>query len=295
MRLLRTLFSYGAALGLRGVETLGKLGLYIYAAHVLGAHDAGLFFLCLTWIGLAATIARLGLDKAMTRHIAAELAVGDGPAARRVLIYGLSVSGAAALLAAGLTAVIAQPAATHLFSLSGLGLPLMLSAIVILPQTLAFALGAALAGLGRGVAAQLVQNALWPVLTFLALLLWIDSIDGLILALGVSLAISCLLGFALLLRDRHRLAETHPQASPPDPMPGLWETALPLMTVEITQVVLASLPVLVLGIVADAATVGAFSIASRISMLVWVIIISIATLAAPRFASLHRLGRIEEL
>lgn len=294
-RSLRSLVHYGAGLGMRGIETLGKLGLYVYAGHKLGAHDAGLFFLCLTWIGLAATAARLGLDKAMTRHIAAELAVGDGPRARAALRYGLGLTALAAVAAAGLTALIARPAAAHIFTLPDLAVPLLLSAAVIVPQTLAFSLGAALAGFGRGVAAQLVQNALWPALTFAALILWIDDIAGLILVLAAALTASCLLGFALLLRERARLRERQPRDTAVAPMPGLWETALPLLTVEVTQVALASLPVLILGMIAEAATVGAFSMASRISMLIWVVIISIGTLAAPRFAGLHRLGQIGEL
>ncbi|MDQ2104351.1 hypothetical protein QSG27_16750, partial [Azospirillum sp. C340-1] len=76
---------YAAGLGLRGVEVAGKLGLYVIAARSLGVHEAGLFFLCLTWIGLASTVARLGLERAVTRHIAAELAVGQGRAAGRAL------------------------------------------------------------------------------------------------------------------------------------------------------------------------------------------------------------------
>ncbi|MBC7135326.1 MAG: oligosaccharide flippase family protein [Oceanibaculum nanhaiense] len=302
------LLRYAAGLGVRGVETIGKLGLYVAVGVRLGAHDAGLFFLCLTWIGVVSTAARLGLDRAMTRHIAAELAVGDGRAARAALLQGLGLTSLAALAAALLTVLVAEVAAVRLFGFPDLAWPLYLSALVLVPQTLAFSLGAALAGFGRGVAAQIVQNALWPVLTLAALLAMPvaqegGSLDGLIVALGVALAASCVLGGFILLLERGRLRTAPEQsadgapASPPETeaLPSLWTTARPLLVVELTQVGLSGLPVFLLGMAADAATVGAFSIASRISMLIWVIIISIGTLAAPRYAALYRLGEMDQL
>lgn len=288
------LLRYAAGLGVRGVETAGKLGLYVAVGVRFGAHDAGLFFLCLTWIGIVSTAARLGLDRAMTRHIAAELAVGDGRAARSALVRGLALTTLAALAAALLTVLVAEVVAVRLFGFPDLAWPLYLSALVLVPQTLAFSLGAALAGFGRGVAAQIVQNALWPVLTLAALLAMPAALDGLIIALAAALAASCLLGGLIVLRERERLRAV-PARAGTDPLPGLWTTARPLLVVEIIQVGLSGLPVLVLGMAADAATVGAFSIASRISMLIWVIIISIGTLAAPRYAALHRLGDAEGL
>ncbi|MCH2394954.1 MATE family efflux transporter [Oceanibaculum sp.] len=283
------LWRYAAGLGVRGVETIGKLGLYVAVGARLGAHDAGLFFLCLTWIGIVSTVARLGFDRAMTRHIAAELAVGNGRAARAALVQGLALTTLASVAAALLTVLVADLAAVRLFGFPDLAWPLYLSALVLVPQTLAFSLGAALAGFGRGVAAQVVQNALWPVVTLAALLALPIAVEGVIVALGAALAASCLLGGAILLRERGRL-RTIPAQPAAEALPSLWATARPLLVVEITQVGLSGLPVFVLGMVADAATVGAFSIASRISMLIWVIIISIGTLAAPRYAALYRLG-----
>lgn len=298
-----TLLRYAAGLGVRGIETVGKLGLYVVVGMRLGAHDAGLFFLCLTWIGVVSTGARLGLDRAMTRHIAAELAVGNGRAARAALLQGLALTTLAALVAALLTVLVADVAAMRLFGFPDLAWPLYLSALVLVPQTLAFSLGAALAGFGRGVAAQIVQGALWPMLTLAALLAMPTALDGLIVALGAALAASCLLGGLILLRERGRLRMSPVLAAQGEPtspaaaeaLPSLWTTARPLLVVEISQVGLSGLPVFLLGMVADAATVGAFSIASRISMLIWVIIISIGTIAAPRYAALYRLGKMDEL
>lgn len=288
-----TLARYATGLGLRGVEVAGKLGLYIVAARSLGAHDAGLFFLCLTWVGLASTVARLGLERAITRHLAAELAVGRGRAAGRDLRTALLWTGAAAAVAALITAAVAGPAAHLLFGAPDLEAPLRLSAAALVPQTLTITVGYALAGMKRGVAAQFVQNALWPVLTLAALLAGVATVEGILLTLAAVLALSFLVGLALLARDRGRFTDgpaTHDAA-----LPSLWRTAMPLFVVELVQVSLASLPVLALGVFVDAASVGAFSVANRISMLIWVIIISIGTFASPAYAELHRRGEMERL
>ena len=114
--LVRTFGHYAAGLGVRGFEVLGKLGLYILAAAALGAHDAGLFFLCITWVGLLSTIARAGFERAMTRHIAAEIAVGRGRAAGRAMRTGMSVHVATGVAAALFTWATADFVAGSVFS-----------------------------------------------------------------------------------------------------------------------------------------------------------------------------------
>ena len=291
------LVSYGvylAGLITRGVELVGKLGLYMLAARVLGAHDAGLFFLCITWVSLIATVARTGFEKASTRHIAAELAVGDGRAALRAMIFSMIWASAGGLIAAAITYAAAEPISVHLFSEPDLVRALALSAIVIVPQNLCIMFGHALAGLKRGIASQLVQNALWPVLTLSALALGVHQLDGLLYALAGSMMLASLLGLVLVLR-RWRVFSVRRAIGAGIALPPLWKTALPLAVVEINQIALSSIPVLVLGMFASAADVGAFSVAMRISLLIWVVIISIGTIAAPMFAEHHRLGELREL
>jgi O-antigen/teichoic acid export membrane protein len=71
-------------------------------------------------------------------------------------------------------------------------------------------------------------------------------------------------------------------------LPSLWQTATPFLVIELVQVTLLSTPVLVLGAFANAAVVSAFSIVSRLTMLINTILVSIAMIAAPAFTSHHR-------
>lgn len=302
MAMVPILWVYGIGIGVRGLEVGGKLGLYMLTARWLGAFDAGLFFIGLTWVGLASTIARMGLERALTRHLAAELAIGNRKAARADLITGLVWTTLAAALIAALTAISAQPIAEYIFSEPRMTIALQLSAIAIVPQTLTVVAGNALAGLQRGIMAQLIPNSLWPVLTLLALLLGARDLNALLVSLTIAMLASGVLGLIIIARhpelkrisDNEKVSLAAPENSY-DPLPGLWRTAMPLAVVEIVQVSIASLPVLALGVFEDPATVGAFSIAQRISMLIWVVILSIGTISSPAFAAHYRHHDLEGL
>ena len=286
---------YLAVLGVRALEVVGKLALYMLAARALGAAEAGLFFICITWSGLASAAARMGFERAMTRHIAAELAIGAPKLARAALLLGVLVTLLGGAVAAIATFALALPAALYVFRQPELAWPLALSAAAVVPQTLMVVAGSVLAGLNRGVASQVVQNALWPLLTLAALGLGARSVEALLLAMAAAMMISTVTGIALVAIRRDVFSGRESRSTETKTLPALWRTALPLGVVELIQISLAAVPVLVLGVFADPASVGAFSVANRISMMVWVVIISIGTVAAARFAEHHRRGELAEL
>lgn len=295
LRLLLAHWAFGAALVVRGLEVVGKLGLYMLTARILGVFEAGLFFLCNTWVSAAATVARGGFEKAVMRHIAAELAVGRGPDARRALLNGtlwVTIGGLAVSIG---TVAAAEPLATYVFKEHALTVPLMISAASILPQTLCIFAAHALTGFHRGVAGQFVQNGLWPILTFGALAVGVHSLHGILYALAFANIASAALGLWLLLGERAKLRVTEPRDGPVERLPALWRTAWPLAIVENVQAALNSIPTMVLAAYASAAAVGAFSVASRITVLIWVVIIAISTIAAPSFAAAHRTGDFDQL
>lgn len=294
-RLVATYAPYAGGLLARGVELVAKLGLYMLAARILGAHEAGLYFLCMTWVGLAATIARAGFEKAVVRHMAGDLAIGRRSQARAAMFIGFGATTLGGIFATLATLLLAGPSALHVFDDPDLTRPLLIAASAILPQAVCYYAAHVLLGHGRSVAGQWVQNAAWPAFALLAMLAGVHSLDGMLYALTASNLASALLGIVLIWRTR---PTPPPLGAAPDKsaaLPALWRTALPLGMVEVVQVSLNSVPLLLLAAFATAADVGAFSVASRLSMLIWVVIISIGSIAAPRFASLHRRGEWEAL
>ncbi len=290
----RDLGHYAAALGVRGLEVLGKFGLYFIAARTLGAAEAGLMFFCLTWVNLASAVARLGLERAMTRHIAAELAVGQACAARRTLRRGLGITLASALGWAALTAVAAGPASRHVFGQPDLAAPLLVSSLLLVSQTLVIALGAALTGLKRGALGQLISTALPPGLVLLAMLAGLRGLNDVLLAYAASCGATGLYAAVVLLRLARAMI-AFPAPAGTKPLPSLLRTAAPFLAVEIAGSALVTFPLLLLAAFASPTEVGAFSMASRISSLVGTLLVSIGSIAAPRFAELHRSGAFARL
>ncbi len=281
---------YLGALASRGMEAVSKFGLYMLAARLMGGHESGLFFLCLTWVNLVSTAARMGLERAMARHIAAELAIGRGDSARRVLVTGLAWTALGSLAAGIATFVLAPFAARMMFHAPDLQRPLQIAALILPPQTLAFSIGFALIGLNRGASAQVIQSALPPVLSLVALLAGCNRVDTLLVAYAGSYTICCGIGVVLLRREWVNAMLERPDTSgvPHEVLPSLGATARPFLVIELTQSALLSLPVLVLGAFGDATSVAALSIVSRLTMLINTILVGVATIAAPAFARHHR-------
>ena len=293
----RSLLRYLGALAARGTEVIGKFGLYVLAARQMGGTESGLFFLCLTWVNLGSTAARLGLERAMARHVGAELATGNSAEAKRVVKAGLGWTAMSSVVACLATMVVARPAALVIFHLPELAEPLRIAALILPSQSLAFALGFILIGMGRGVSGQMVQSALPPVLSLCALVAGLRHVDAVLTAYAVSYSFCCCLGAALLLYEWDHGMAKGPEANraAAEPLQPLRKTAREFLVVELVQSALLSLPVLVLGMFADAIAVSAFSVAFRITSMVNTILISLAMIGAPAFARHHRLREYEEL
>ncbi|UPY35789.1 oligosaccharide flippase family protein [Sediminicoccus sp. KRV36] len=286
--IISSLIRLGLGLGTRGLEILGKLGLYVLVAQSLGLAEAGLYFIALAWSGVGGTLGRFGLERAAMARIPAELAVNDGAAALRVvrrvlggtLLGGCLVGGVTSLAGPGLAhALLGQPALAPVLLLTG-GL--------VLADALAISAGCILASLHRNVAAQLTGTSLWPILTLTALWLWPapDLRDVLMLTILARFA-TVGMGLAIIWAGRMRFAVVCPGAA--TAARPLLRLALPLLGVELVQVSLVTMPTLILAAFATPEAVAYFSMASRLSVLTWVILLSVATIASPRMAEQFRL------
>lgn len=279
------------SLGARALEAAAKFGLYALAARSLGGHDAGRFFLALSVIHIVSTIARLGLEKPLTRHVAAEIAIGDLNAAMRAGLTGTRAILAASFAAAaclGLSAPLISDGWLHQADMVP---ALMLAALIVPVQNLAYALAYVLVGLERSAAAQMVMNALAPTLSLLALLTGANTLDRLLGAYAAAFGLCAVLGLILVAIEARALrARSTGRIEATDGLPSLWHGARPLLIVEVSQAALLSVPVLILGAFADATSVSVFSICSRLSMLVTTVVLSLGAMSAPAFARHHRLG-----
>jgi O-antigen/teichoic acid export membrane protein len=290
-------FVASSVLGLliRGVEVAAKLALYMLAGRILSVSQSGWLFLGMTWAMLASTVARLGVEKALSRLVAAELALGQGRSAGRAILRGAVTSLAAGLLIGAITFLTAPLSATLLFH-DPQSEPALRSVALLIPAfSLATTFAYVLVGLHRPLLSQVLINLSWPAGMLLALLLGASRASQLLLIMATTQFGAVAVSLVAIFFDRGQLAEDRPLPEGAARLPGLFATAWPLYAVELVQVSIQSLPTLALGVFTDPRSVSIYSIAQRAATLVAAVLLSLATLASPRFAALHRVGDRLEL
>lgn len=271
---------------MKAIEAGAKFLFNVVIARQLGAAGAGLFFIAFTVVTIVATIGRFGFDRALLRDVAASSAQGDWgrlrDGARRgpALVLGIA---AAATLATWLGA----PAlAEHVFGKPDLAPVLAWGSLAIVPFAMLVTYSEMLRGLKRMFECQLVIGSLWPLGACFALVVLPASLHSAALAMAGAMGFAAIVGFVLF---RRRLAAL-PAASPTGNFATLARPAWPMFGVALIQILLTSLPLLVLGVHGSAAETGIFGAANRTSVLITVVLATVNAIAAPKIAALYRQG-----
>lgn len=285
---LTTLIKYGVGLSVRGLEVAAKFGLYALAARLLGGPGSGIFFLCLTLLHLVTTAARLGTERPIARNVAAYLAGGQTDLAGRTILRALGLTFATGLIAAVAVFLTAHWQAASAYHQPEAEPALRLLALAIPAQVLAYTCGYILIGLERGAAAQLLMNAVAPLVTLAALVLGVRSLDQALVVYAGAYWACVLAGLVLIWRAWSRVPRGAP-VTRSDVLPSLLQSSRQFYIVELLQATLIAAPVIVLARFAEATAVSQFSVANRLSMLVSAMVMSMGAMAAPTLAQRHRL------
>jgi O-antigen/teichoic acid export membrane protein len=273
------------SVGVRLIDLPSRYGFHLLVAAELGVIQTGGFYIVFSTMIALAGFGRLGIDRALTRQIARDIAsarFGEvRPAIRRALLLVLCASAiVSVILAAG-----AIPFAQFILKKPELAGPLALGALAIIPQNLGAALAGALAGLQRIGFSQMIYSWLWPAMFCLATAITGLTVTGALILIAASFAATALCGGLLLWRFLRLVP--HTSTEPPGPPPQFLKQGLSLFTLEVTQLLIASAPAIVLGIVASSRQTGLFALAWRVALIVNLLISGVAGMAAPKFAELY--------
>ena len=280
-----------ATAGTRLLDLPFRYGLHLLIAARLSIGDVGAFYIVFSVMTLLSGFGRLGVDRAITREVAAALGRDLPESARRVVRRGFLIAAVNSGAVTALLALLAQPIAVHVLHKPVLTLPLVLGALSILPQNLANAAAGALAGLGRVATSQMIYAWLWPGLFCVgALLVPLTLERTLVLILG-SMVVSAVLGVGLMLRV---LPVVHREAAPAT-LHSLASLGAQLFSLELLQLAISSAPPFVLGIVASTAEVGRYALAWRIVLLLNLLVSAMAAVASPQFARASSTGDFDTM
>ena len=275
------------SLSMRLLDLPSRYGFHLLIAAALGVIDTGRFYIVFSVMTTLAGFGRLGVDQALTRQLAMDLATGSPGGVRAAIWRALRLTLLASAAVTILLVAGAAPFAHIVLHKPDLAVPLALGALALIPQNLGAALAGALAGLQRIGYSQTVYSWLWPAIFCLVaipmhLAGWLTVSSTLIL-IAVSFALAAAAGGILLKRSLAAVPATG-HAPPPSP---LLRPGLSLFTLEITKLLITSAPAIVLGIVASAHDTGLFALTWRMALAINLLISGVTGMALPKFASLH--------
>lgn len=279
---------------LRVVGAVVGFGFNVLLARALGADGAGIYFLALTVMTMAAVVARLGLDNTMLRRVAAAADRGDWAEAAGVYrtAMGMSLVGGAVL--AAVLFLLAPLLAAHVFRLPGLAPTFRIMVLAVPVFALLTLQAEAIKARRQVAAATFLQGVGVPLVGLAALGLLFVRIDSPVWVAAVylgSTALNLALGAGIWRRGRRGLGGAPVAVAPRT----LLATSLPLLGVAVLALVTSWAGTLALGMGATAADVGHFGAAQRCAVLTSFILVAVSSIASPRFAALHEQGRTAEL
>ncbi|WP_155803353.1 lipopolysaccharide biosynthesis protein [Bordetella sp. FB-8] len=284
-----------ASLSVRLLDLPSRYGFHLLVAVALGVVDTGRFYIVYSMTVALAGFGRLGLDMALTRQIAMDMASDRPAAVRPVIRRGLILVLVASTCVSVLLAAGASLFAVHVLKKSELAVPLALGALTLIPQNLGAALAGALAGLQRVSRSQMIYSWLWPAIFCVAAiplsLAHLLTVNNTLILTAASFAVAALVGAVLLQRALPEARAEQPATG----VPALLKPGLSFFSLEVTKLLLTSAPAIVLGIVATDRDAGLFALTWRMALAINMLISGVAGMAVPRFAELYTRGNAQAL
>lgn len=277
------------SLSVRLLDLPFRYGFHLLIAASLDVSDTGKFYIVFSVMTALAGFGRLGIDQALTRQLAIDIASERYKATRATIKHSLLIVLLASSSTTVLLALSANYIANEILNKPDLTLPLILGALTLIPQNIGAVFAGALAGLHRVGFSQAIYSWLWPaifcLITFPAIVTESLTVNLTLVLIAVSFVLTAVMGAALLwfVLSKQPSLVHQPEVSPP----ALFRPGLSLFTLEITKLLLATAPAIVLGIYATEHDVGLFALAWRIALIVNLLISGVTAMAVPRFAALH--------
>jgi O-antigen/teichoic acid export membrane protein len=273
-----------------GLSMLLTTAYQVVIARHLGPAGMGLFVLGLAISTLLAEACDLGLDYGVLRFGGIAHGAQDAGRFRAVVVRALLGTAVAGGAAAALLATGGQLVA-RLFGKPELESVLMPLALAVPCTGGAEVARASLRALGRALPSVASDSMAAPALR-LATGAWAVAVapSPRSAAFAYAGTEAAVLAVTLLM-----LWHVLPRGGRPGPVPGLFRFSLPMSLNRVILYTNNQTEVIVLGLLAPAATVGIFGVAKRLSMIIGALLASVTVLFNPMAADLHHRGRTGEL
>jgi O-antigen/teichoic acid export membrane protein len=283
---------------LRGASIAGVLkvlsavftfGLSVALGRMLGAEEAGIYFLALTTATIAATVGRLGLDSAVIRFVSAGSTRNSWGEVRAVYRSTIAIGLTSSVVVVLGLILTADYVAGSVFEIPRLSGPIRLMAIAVVPLALNILISRALQGLSQIRDSVLVFSILPSGIALFGTLLLARrlGVEGAIAAYVVGVTASAIYGEYAWRRSLAKRANTKAPLAGHSATTDLLRSGPPLLIGALLQLVVQMTGTLMLGIWADTRDVSIFAVAWRTAILINFVLIAVNAIAQPKFAELY--------
>jgi O-antigen/teichoic acid export membrane protein len=276
------------ALLLKIVGGLLTFCFYVAIGRLLGARQAGTYFLALTVITVAAVVGRAGLDGTLLRLIAGNAALADWAAVKGAFEKGITIALAVSSVATVVTMALAPWLAEALFSTPELTRLIRWMALSVVPLALVTLVARAVQGIRRIADATLINDVAVPALSLVGFGILVPGwgVLGAVAAYTLAAFAALPIGLWLWRRATPQLNGVIGNIS----TERVLQSSMPLLWVSCLQMIMLWSSTVALGTWATSVDVGLFSAANRTATLISLILWAVNSIAAPKFAALHRQG-----
>lgn len=262
-------------------------------ARTLGAEGAGLYFLALTVTTIATVFGRMGLDNTLLRFTAANAAVKDWKAVKGVYKSGMGLALIASFFSATVMFLLAPLLAEKVFQKSELVSPMRWMALAVVPMSILVLYAQLFKGLKRIRDSSLLSGLGVPAISLIGLFLLGDTygVKGGVWAYTTAALLTMLMGGILWKVTVPQLQNISGHFK----IRELLKSSMPLFWVASLNMLIQWAATFALGIWGTEEDVGIFSVASRTAMLTSLVLLSVNSISAPKFAALYKKNEIKVL
>ncbi|KXJ59717.1 MAG: hypothetical protein AXW14_14915 [Alteromonas sp. Nap_26] len=254
-------------------------------ARLLGPIEFGLYSLGFAILSILSVISRFGLDNVVLKQVAAHY-----PAQPDIYCSYIQKG---IILTAGIGAIVvvlmwmfSEIIASNIFQEPRLSEVLDLFSFVLIPMSLMYILSEIYKGQGKPNHSVFILVFLPPLITlvfvFFIWSVWEISLSKLIVALGVGFLASLLVCFFKLRKMMTKIWETKLSYL------ELLKQSYPMLLVSSISLFLGWSDMIILGIFSELGDIGIYSVATRVALVTTLVLLSVNTVVAPKYASLYK-------
>ena len=281
------------SLVLKSIGAALAFGFNVLLVRLIGTGDTGLYFLALMIANIATIFGRVGLDNALLRFTSAHASTSQWAEVRGVYHIGMKIALVASSIVTICVFLIAPYLTGAIFKKPELTEPLRWMSAAIIPIVVFNLHGQLLRGLKHIAKSQVILVVGVPLLSTVGIyfLTPIAGLKGAIFAFVIATGLTAILSIVWWRSVTPQLKQYTPNFS----ARRLFQSSKPLFLVASINQILGWMGIFFLGIWASTEDVGIFSIATKVAISIALILKSVNSITAAKYAELYHSGQHSDL